>query len=528
MARSLRLPPCTRNGVAMGTKDLIGVALLGLGILGARPARAAEKYGWTVMLYQVGEHKDAGLEEVQIDVARAIAKANPGAGVKVVLQSDRSKHTAKSNDAFYYDRKYTGIERFELVAGTEKPWKSRGRLATENAADPKTLYDFMVWTATRYPAENYALLIDGHGSGVISFNGPGSARDPKNAGVVAPYATRPAPGALSSLDGGGGLFGMGGAEPGLQQDGTFVEDDGSVSNFIGVGVDDDTGTTWSSDDLSWTELERVFKDFQAYAGVRLGVLGLYNCYGGNIEGMYQLRDAVQYVCASPTTEKFSTVDGHDPFVSVLSADPRTTPREAAKTLVGRFADDAVRNGTSEIKFAWDMTKIATVVGSVSALGALLRTEYARGGFSYQLSALIEYSDDGYYWDIRSIAQALLDDKYSAKDASNQAALKAAAQKVKDDLYAAWPAGWYTGDHRFAEPSSWRHLFVNRKMQTLGGLSIYWPNKDLRDKYIGDGTRSERSFYKALDFARDTQWDELLDVYLGAPAAPAAPAARGSI
>ena len=48
-------------------------------------------------------------------------------------------------------------------------------LGEVNMGSPKELLGFLTWAAERYPAKRYLIVFNSHGSGTLSWTGPGSA-----------------------------------------------------------------------------------------------------------------------------------------------------------------------------------------------------------------------------------------------------------------------------------------------------------------------------------------------------------------
>lgn len=545
---------------------------MGLGALASTPALAAEadprpKKKWTVMFYGVGDDRTAALEDIQIESLRRLLGAPAHEQVEVVAQIDRSPHPSEAKDTFHYNPEYSGIQRYVKRVDGERRWVNRGKVATENAADPATLYGFLAWAAATYPAENYALIMDGHGSGIITTAGPGSVGSARP-GEVEPYplapsnflAPRPAAGAAAGSTprarrprlprlrpvpslppppgsdpaapaspdspsapppppaaGSGGLFGLqesGPARPRLSPDGYL---------YTGLTYDSDIGVPGARDAISFFELAKVLEDFEATAGTKLGLLTLYNCLGGSAEGIYQIRDGVRYVTATPTVMQFKTSVGHDPYLAALAEDPGMGARELAKVNVTRVLDSAVANGTSEIFAAWDMEKIP---GVATATAALVEALFA-GRPEFDFGALRQIYGD--YWDLRSFAIA-------AAETADDPGVSARAAELWQAIRAARVRGLRNGEHLYEKVvvKERRFLFFQgkrityRKRKRVGDLSVYFPGPESRAAYIGRVPREGvRAFYRATAFAADTRWGDWIDLVYGLTAAEKRGGIRGS-
>jgi hypothetical protein len=80
--------------------------------------------------------------------------------VNIVVQLDRTP----GYDSSYGD--WTDCRRFLVTKGlSPADGNEIANLGEVNMGDPKTLVDFTKWAVASYPAENYALILSGHGKG---------------------------------------------------------------------------------------------------------------------------------------------------------------------------------------------------------------------------------------------------------------------------------------------------------------------------------------------------------------------------
>jgi hypothetical protein len=124
----------------------------------AAPAARAK---WTVMVYISG---DNDLESYVIDdIETELAVTGSTSSVQVVALADRGPGASNGPDdwkttEFFHvkqDMKAT-------LSSADADWDAQH--ADElNMGDPQTLIEFVTWSKTRYPAENYALIFWGHG-----------------------------------------------------------------------------------------------------------------------------------------------------------------------------------------------------------------------------------------------------------------------------------------------------------------------------------------------------------------------------
>jgi hypothetical protein len=110
---------------------------------------------------------------------------------------------------------------------------------------------------------------------------------------------------------------------------------------------------------------------------------------------------------------------------------------------------------------------------------------------FSVKDLTGYSDKKRYWDLGRVLRSLAGGATDLTGIDNAASVRSLASDALESLKASRVTTWYSGS------------FADNK---VAGLSIAWPEKEEYAKW--------RTFYKALDFARDTHWDEFLDLWTG--------------
>jgi hypothetical protein len=106
---------------------------------------------WTFMVYIVG---DNNLDEyVPLDIETELAPAGSNEDVAVVALADRAATAEWTQTLLFYVTQ--GME--ATPANAVEDW------GEANMGDPQTLYDFISWTQTNYPADHYALSLWNHG-----------------------------------------------------------------------------------------------------------------------------------------------------------------------------------------------------------------------------------------------------------------------------------------------------------------------------------------------------------------------------
>jgi len=347
---------------------------------------------WTIMGYFVGDdNNSADLEANQVRNLDELAVKGSLPGYDIVVQMDRSNKTNDFLKSRYAEPNYSGATRYHVTAGK---WGNVEKLGEVNMGDPKVLVDFMRWAAATYPAKHYMLIINGHGSGILSWNGPGSTSDSTPGRVVLP----------------------------------------GLSHFIGYDSTD-------GDCLTIFELEAALGQFaQLPGGKKLDMLAIDGCFAGCVEALYQLRDVTDYFVASE-----GLVAGHGfrytAIVDAIAAQPAVSAEALGevidKTYIERASGDYVlgcfrTSGADELTgalsdLAREMTAAGREVGKVA------------------IPNLTAFGKDK-YWDVSRILDSVLTGGTGLARASNAAQLTAAAQRTQKALRACRTDLWYRGDY----------------------------------------------------------------------------------
>jgi hypothetical protein len=106
------------------------------------------KAKWTFMVYMAG---DNNLDGAALRDIAEMARAGSTKDVHVLVQLDR------------IEDKLT--RRFRITQGGGFKKDCLESFGEANTGDPKVLYDFVKWSAERYPTDRYALILWNHGSG---------------------------------------------------------------------------------------------------------------------------------------------------------------------------------------------------------------------------------------------------------------------------------------------------------------------------------------------------------------------------
>lgn len=119
-------------------------------------SKNTKKAKWTLMVYIAG---DNDLEEYVVkDIENELGLMGSTENVQVTTIADRINGYDKSRG----DWKTTKL--YHVTKGMKADAESAvADLGEKNTGDPKTLIDFVKWSKEKYPAENYALFMWGHG-----------------------------------------------------------------------------------------------------------------------------------------------------------------------------------------------------------------------------------------------------------------------------------------------------------------------------------------------------------------------------
>lgn len=140
----------------------------------------AEK-NWTILIYANGNND---LEPEMRQAMLNAEKVGSSPDVNVVIQLGRAESelvkiirpTTTSKTA----GGWSGVRRYFVATGSST---LVGNLKRVNMADPKTLYDFIIWGMNSYPADRYMLILGGHGYQCIGMMTDYSQKAPYIMGI---------------------------------------------------------------------------------------------------------------------------------------------------------------------------------------------------------------------------------------------------------------------------------------------------------------------------------------------------------
>ncbi|HOY68341.1 MAG TPA: clostripain-related cysteine peptidase [Candidatus Ozemobacteraceae bacterium] len=223
-----------------------------------------------------------------------------------------------------------------------------------------------------------------------------------------------------------------------------------------------------NDCLTVFEIVAVLDSFrtQLNGNRPLSVLAFDACLPGSIEAVYQFRNSCEIMVGAADT---TGINGY-PYGRILSSLQAKLPSDAA----GFAASMAGAAGMRDMGY-WNMSRAAELAFAFNAFVLELMNASADG---YRFTPSESYGGKDYYWDIEA-SLSRIDGLAGVK---NAAILEKTAEEARSAVAAC------------------------RAVETRTGISVALP--------IPSDYRQFRAFYKALDFARDTQWDEYLDRHYG--------------
>ena len=394
---------------------------------------------------------DNNLEHFGREDLQEMKEVGSTSEVAIVAQFDRMREGATRR---YYLRQGTTLEEDEVGPP----------LGETNTGDPGELVHFLAWATATYPAKRYALVLWNHGTGwkeddVYKV----SQRLKIQASQLQERRLRDIAESISQAK-----------RPPL-----FLT---PVHAIFARGIAyDDT----SQDFLDNAELKRALSCSLLLAGIpQLDLLGFDACLMNMIEVAYQVKDFVSYLVGSEETEP----GGGWPYTAILQElvnRPQMQGDELAHTIVQKFLE-AYSEEETLTQSALDLSQIPLVAEAINALCAYVlenpdECELIIGRAARRAQ---KFSDPDYR-DLYDFCRLVY--QYADK----VPALQERAQAVMDTL---WP------------PEEGRLVIAEGhkgyRMRQVYGVSIYFPQYEMSP------------FYKRLDFASETLWDDMLHQLFG--------------
>ncbi|MFH1086358.1 MAG: clostripain-related cysteine peptidase [Chloroflexota bacterium] len=366
-----------------------------------------------------------------------------------------------------FDRMFGGVtRRYYLRQGTSLAEDEVAEQPADaiNTGDPRELARFIAWGDGAYPAPEYAQLGWNHGTGWREDD----------------IYQRPAAQGASTLDRRRRIAQI--ARDIAARPGAPVLFGSSIDAILAKGIAyDDT----SADFLDNAELKRALDGGLLFAGLaKFSLLGFDACLMSMLEVAYQVRGHCRLMVGSQEAEP-ATGWPYGAILQELVARPSMAPAELAETIVDAFLA-AYGPEANVTQSALDLDYLGPAVAALNELCAYaLEHQDDCELILGRATRRAQRFTDPDYKDLLDACHVIVE--ASADLPEFQAHARALAQLLE-------PAGadrlvLATGHH-------------GPRLRTAGGLSIYFP------------VHAVSPFYRRLDFAGESLWDELLHALTG--------------
>jgi hypothetical protein len=239
------------------------------------------KAKWCVMIYFAA---DNNLTEYALADIKMLKEVGTTPNVAVLAQLDPSGN------------QYT--TRYILNKGTSLEEDVYWSAPETNTGDPNDLIEFVRWCTEQVTADNYMLVLWGHGQGWEAAGG-----DPCYVAGTGRTALR----------------------------GRHIKNSGG-----GAVLDENTGDPNNpTDSLSNEELEYALREIRGILGKPVDVFGMDSCMMAMAEVFYLLRDSVSYVLASEETVPSSSWP-YDKILYTLTQYPDMSAEDLARTVLWKY------------------------------------------------------------------------------------------------------------------------------------------------------------------------------------------------
>lgn len=424
--------------------SVLAILLLTLAFLGglSAPVTAGPDApdDWTIMYYAVGEAK------IQDDQITALNRINdsfkPGKGVNFICQFDYQDKPAQL---------YVLKDKFVVMGSS-----SDGTIS-DNMGNPETLYKFLKYGITNYPASHYALIIDSHGSGIESYCGAGSLSEK-------PVNFREFWKSFYEMD--------------------------DILDATAYDYDD-------NDCLTLVEARGAIMKAMARhnEGRRLDVMFNAACWQMMAEWNGQVRDCVKYVIACPTT-CYCSAPAVAGFIHQLCRN-KLTPLQVAQRIAEDYIDDVSKE---TIIAAIDSEQYDDFLLAFNRWTYMFLRELSPlGGVGFKTATFVdsEHDDNRRFVSFRTLISSVLEGKLNFKPSDKLIEATRAMSAQYDKCLAA----------------SWR-----RGYEGAAGMSIYFPIKgdqwkSFRNHYSVMNLAVETLWDEYLDYGRSVDSPEASDKFL---------------
>ena len=490
---------------------------------------------WTVMVYFAA---DNDLEEKAIGDLNEMKKVGSTDEVNIVAQLD-SRGRGNTFRFRLRDEQTTLDEDVDVDP-------LLGPLPEINTGDPRELTDFIVWGAKKYQAENYMLVLWGHGRGWEDLDNADRAaapttdvvfyRDDSKNQLQDYYSVamtlqneiqtfiqgetkkqgmkRCLQSQLEREEFGRQLIRGIPPEPPPQGNGDHYvkESDLGLSkrieglSSIGFLTDQTPGRAHeiSQDVLKMDELEFAIKEACNNVGTfndnKIDILGMDACLMGMAEVGYQIRNHVKYLVASED----AILDEGWPYERILTrlvSNPGMSPEEFSVTIIREFLIKCREQNRDGTKSACSLSRSDALATAVGELAEKLKANIMNKRNSPAISAAILASRamaQSFYikdyvdlYDFCSYLSQLCEHKLIKQRCEDL--MKVIRRKEPNNV-----GSQLTLDSELEEePFVLAYGLFGHRLRGSNGISIYFPCFNLSQKYA------------KLTFAQETKWHEFL-------------------
>lgn len=429
---------------------------------------------WTIMIYMAGDNGRIFDNDTRLmaplqlygwqDITE-MAQIRTSSAVATVVQFDTLRRAKQYTYRYYIDQ---SSPNGQLVK----------KIPPINTGDPKNLTDFIVWTSEKYPAEKYALVLWGHGTGWNEDD------------IYARYRQLDQANRRHETRAGG---------PGrrLLRRALFIP---TVSEIMRIEDDEVRGICYddtSMDFLDNQDLAKALKDAADKTQQRLSILGMDACLMSMIEVAYQVHEYADYMIAS---QEEVPGDGwpYGSILETLTQTPEMSASEISQLIVKKYDEHyagSTRGGTGTTTHAAiKLQALPKAVEQIKRFSALVAEAYSTDFYARQAirlaqkdvqrfgqttNPLVVRSFGSDYCDLKHL-MTLIDAEYVGNQPFGKVASEAARHLTPGAADSPVAANCH-GPGRL----------------NANGLSIYFPRKDCSP------------FYDKQIFAVETKWGQLV-------------------
>jgi hypothetical protein len=407
----------------------------------------AAKAKWTFMVYLAGDNNLSSAADIDLKEMRTVGSTT---NVNIIAQVDRAAGLGSMRYCVQCD-------------GKEEETESLGQM---DSGDPKTLTDFISWTAEKYPAERYALILWNHGGGWEPSEMDHIAKEAGTPNYSPREATERSATPLART-----LFR------------TSLKRIFSLSSPAERAICSDDGSGHSLDTI---ELGHVLDEGVKTLGQPLDLLGMDACLMSNLEVAYQVQKYAKYMVASEENEPNNGWP-YDVVMRKLTEDVDLPTTQLAEHIVHAYIKSYVDiNYKGPVtQAACDLSRIADVADPLDKLADVLIArlpDTANEVWKAQKKSARFWHNT--LWDISHFCQELA-------SATSDSSVKKAAQDVQTALV--------SGPGRFVIAES-HH---GDRVKNCAGSTIY---------FVPPGVLTISQYYEDLDYAAKHRWLPFLMAY----------------